>query len=176
MKKTLSLTLLLLTASATHATTTLEQAIYKSDSKRVQQELALIEPLAEQDKAILYELANDILEKRNAKLLINTDVHTAANDLKRFTRSGIVSLIGLGIISGAITTGGLISSIRNSNRSLAGTIMLGGIALGALISLKGIRDFYKSLSLDTAEKKSEYKKLLRNYTNAIIVKQHILKA
>lgn len=174
MKK-LSIFGLLLIACAMHATPTLEKAIYASDYSQVQKELALIEPLAEQEKAILYELANDVLEKRNAKLLINTDVHEAANDFKRFTRSGMIAFLGLVLISGSVASGGLLAGI-DAHPTVPATVIFGGFGLGALVALKGLRDFCKSLSLDVTEKKSHLKKLLKKYTNAIMVKQEILKA
>lgn len=175
MKKTLSIAALLLINNISYSSSTLETGILKSDIAQVQKELAHIEPLAEQDKAILYELANDIIEKRNVKMLINTDVHNAANDLKRFTRSGLVSFIGIAIISGGAMSGGLVGGL-SSSQTAAGIIVLGSFGIGGLIAIKGICDFCRSLSLDVKEKKSHYKKLLKKYTDAIIIKQHILKA
>lgn len=175
MKKTVSLAALLLVTSVGYATTALDKAILKSDTAQVQKELSQMETLAEQDKAILYELANDVLEKRNVKMLINNDMHHAANDFKRFTRSGLISFMGLALMCGSVAAGMVGAEVR-LHPAISGTTILGGLGIGGLVAIKGVRDFFKSLTLDIEAKKAKHKKMLKKYTNAILVKQHILKA
>lgn len=171
------LTIVLFSSLTVNATTNsdLETYILKSDLSSVKNTLAITDLSNLEDKARLLELAKDVITKRSVQTTLSTDVNDAANDVKRHVRSGLVVMLGLSVIAGSGFATVMLSKSREL-RTIALPTGLFGVMCGGIITISGVSDFLKSLSIDTSEKKELLKKKSRKYSDAIMIKQLILKA
>lgn len=173
MKKLLLSSLLMV--MSIRATENIENAIINSDYARVKSYLNTTS-LDEETKARLVDMCNDVINKRTAKTAVNHEVEDASNDLKRHARSSLLMTLGGTICAGAVAITYKIREDARSYRDTRDANLLGltGIAIGSCIALKGLVNFFQSLTLNNS-KPLEKKRFIK-LKNAILVKQLILKA
>lgn len=169
------LLLLALMGAAFQLQADLESNIINSELARVSGWLK-DNKLHDKDKDIFYDLAHDVVQKRNTELLRSTDVNDAVNDLKRFLRSGALTALGLSTCGGAIAILALADSARGDEARIVALFSIAVGLLGLFTTGKGISDFFAGIKTDTAEKQAIYNKKLQALKDAILIKQQILQA